>query len=335
MIESSLADTNSSVMAALATVLLGLAATSVALAQDAARAYPVKPIRLIAPFPPGGGTDAVARPIAASFTKAWGQPVVVDNRGSGGGVIAHQMVAQAPPDGYTLFLSTGAGMVSTPLVINPAGYDPYKDFTPVGLATLLPAFLVAQVSLPVNTVQDVIAMARANPGKLTFSSSGTGGGHHFAVEMLNSMTGVKGIHVPYKGGGPAIVALLSGEVTFCFGNYPAARPHLNSGRLKAIAMAGAKRTPLMPQVPTMIESGLPGFEYTTWYALFGPARMSRTMVDFINAELHRVLHDRSIAEPLLAQGAEATPSTPEELTRRMRDEQARWMKVIKSQNLKF
>lgn len=297
--------------------------------------FPQKPIRLITPYPPGGGTDAVARPIAASFNKAWGQPVIVDNRGSGGGVIAHQMVAQAPADGYTLFLSTGAGMVSTPLVINPAGYDPYKDFTAIGLAALLPAILVAQASLPANTMQDVIAMARANPGKLTFSSSGTGGGHHFAVEMLNALPGVKVVHVPYKGGGPAIVALLSGEVTFSFGNFPAARAHLTSGRLKAIATAGAKRTALMPQVPTIIESGLPDFEYTTWYAFFAPARMPRPLVDFINAELHRALKDRNIAEPLLVQGAEATPSTPEELTRRMRDEQARWMKVIKSQNLKF
>jgi tripartite-type tricarboxylate transporter receptor subunit TctC len=297
--------------------------------------FPVKPIRLVTPYPPGGGTDAVARPIAASFTKAWGQPVIVDNRGSGGGVIAHQMVAQAPPDGYTLFLSTGAGMVSTPLVMESAGYDPYKDFAPVGLATLLPAILVAQSSLPGNTIKDVIALAKASPGKLTFSSSGTGGGHHFAVEMLKSMTGVDVIHVPYKGGGPAIVALLGGEVTFCFGNYPAARPHLTSGRLKAIAVAGAKRSTLMPQVPTIIESGLPGFEYTTWYGLFAPAKTPRPLVDFINAELHRALKDRNIAEPLLAQGAEPLPSTPEALTQRMREEHVRWMKVIKSQNLKF
>ena len=151
--------------------------------------FPVKPVRLVTPYPPGGGTDAVARPVAASFSKAWGQPIVVDNRGGGGGVIAAQMVANAPPDGYTLFLSTGAVMVSAPLVMGAVGYDPYKDFKPVGLAALLPAILVAQASLPANSVQDVIALARASPGKLTFSSSGTGGGHHFAVEMLKSMAG--------------------------------------------------------------------------------------------------------------------------------------------------
>ena len=201
--------------------------------------FPVKPVRLITPYPPGGGTDAVARPIAASLTKAWGQPIVVDNRGGGGGVIAHQMVANAPADGYTLFLSSGAGMVSTPLVLTSAGYDPYKEFSPVSLAALLPAFLVAQTGLPVSTVKDVIALARSSPGKLTFSSSGTGGGHHFAVEMLKSQTGVDVIHVPYKGGGPAIVALLGGEVTFSFCNFPAARPHLSSGRLKGIATTGA------------------------------------------------------------------------------------------------
>ncbi len=297
--------------------------------------FPTKPVRLIAPYPPGGGTDAVARPVAASLSRAWGQPVVVDNRGTGGGVVAHQMVANAPPDGYTLFLSTGAGMVSTPLVITNAGYDPYKDFAPIGMAALLPAFLVAQGSLPGNTVQDVITLARASPSKLTFSSSGTGGGHHFAVEMLKSLTGVDVIHVPYKGGGPAIVALLSAEVTFSFCNFPAARPHLASGRLKAIATTGAKRTPLVPQAPTMIEAGLPGFDYTTWYGFFVPARTPRAISEFINAEIHKALSDRTIAEPLLAQGAEAFPSAPEAVTRIMREEHARWMKVIKSQNLKF
>jgi tripartite-type tricarboxylate transporter receptor subunit TctC len=318
-------------------LLLGLGAypASAASAQEASRGFPNKPVRLIAPYPPSGGTDAVARPIAANFSKAWGQPVVVDNRGSGGGVVAHQMVANAPPDGYTLFLSTGAGMVSTPLVITTAGYDPVKDFAPVGMAALLPAFLVSQSVLPVNTVQDVIASARSSPGKLTFSSSGTGGGHHFAVEMLKSLAGVDVIHVPYKGGGPAIVALLGGEVTFSFCNFPAARPHLNSGRLKAIATTGAKRTALAPQAPTMIEAGLPSFEYTTWYAFFVPARTPRALIDFINAELHRALTDRSIAEPLLVQGAEASPSSPEGVTRIMREEYVRWMKVIKSQNLKF
>jgi len=164
---------------ALAVVLFTCAGMSLA------EQFPLKPVRLVTPYPPGGGTDAVARPLAASFSKAWGQPVVVDNRGSGGGVIASQMVANAPPDGYTLFLATGAGMVSAPLAMSSVGYDPYKDFSPVGMAALLPAFLVAQASLPGSSLQDVIALARSSPGKLTFSSSGTGGGHHFAVEMLN------------------------------------------------------------------------------------------------------------------------------------------------------
>ena len=300
-----------------------------------AASFPVKPVRLVAPYPPGGGTDAVARPIAASFSKAWGQPIVVDNRGGGGGVIAHQMVAHAPPDGYTLFLSTGAGMVSAPLVMGAVGYDPYQDFAPVGMAALLPAFLVTQTALPAKTVPEVLALARTSPGKLTFSSSGTGGGHHLAVEMLKSLSGVDVIHVPYKGGGPAIVALLSSEVTFSFCNFPAARPHLSSGRLKAIATTGSKRTALMPQAPTMIEAGLPGFEYTTWYGFFVPARTPRTRIDFINAELHRALTDPSISSPLLAQGAEAFPSAPEAVTRIMREEHVRWSKVIQSQNLKF
>lgn len=222
-----------------------------------------------------------------------------------------------------------------PLIMNSVAFDAFKDFRPVGLAAVLPAILVAQTSLPANSVQDVIALARKLPGKLAFSSSGTGGGHHFAVEMLKSMTGVDVIHVPYKGGGPAITALLGGEVQLTFGNIPAARPHMNSGRLKALAVASAKRTSMLPQVPTLIESGLPEFQYTTWYAFFVPARTPRALVDFVNAELRRTLTDRSIAEPLLAQGAEATPSSPEELGRIMREENVRWMNVIKTQNLKF
>lgn len=307
------------------------ASASIALAAQ----FPQRPVRLVTPYPPGGGTDAVARPVAASFSAAWGQPVVVDNRGSGGGVIAAQMVAAAQPDGHTLFLSTGAVMVSAPLMMRSAAFDAQKDFSAVGLAALLPAFLLTQAATPVNTMQDVIALARKNPGKLTSASSGTGGGHHFAVEMLNSMAGINIIHVPYKGGGPAVVALLSGEVTFNFANYPGARPHLQTGRIKAIAVCGAKRSALMPQVPTMIESGLPEFDYTTWYGFFVPARTPRTIIDFINAELRRALTDRNITEPLLLQGAEAAPSTPEALDRIMRDEQARWVKVIMTQNLKF
>jgi tripartite-type tricarboxylate transporter receptor subunit TctC len=300
-----------------------------------AATFPVKPVRLITPYPPGGGTDAVARPLANYFSKAWGQPVVVDNRGSGGGVIAATMAAAAPPDGYTLFFSTAAVMVSAPLMMKKVAFDPDKDFSPVGLATNLPAFLITQSSLPANTVQELIALARAQPGKLTSGSSGSGGGHHFAVEMLNVMAGVKIIHVPYKGGGPAIVALLSGEVTMNFGNYPAARPHIQAGRLKALAVAGARRSTLMPQVPTMKESGLPEFEYATWYGFFVPAHTPRPTIDFINAELRRALSDRTISEPLLAQGAEAAPSTPEELSRTMRDEYARWSKLIQTQHLQL
>ncbi len=314
---------------------LALAAWMMCTGLSMAAAFPAKPLRFVTPYPPGGGTDAVVRPIAASFFKAWGQPVVVDNRGGGGGVIAVQMVATAPPDGYTLLLATGAQMVSAPLVMRTVGYDPHKDFAPVSLAALLPAFLVTQATLPMKSLQDVVALARSTPGKLTFSSSGTGGGHHLAVEMLKSLTGVDVIHVPYKGGGPAITALLGGEVTFSFCNYPAARAHLGSGRLRAIATTGAKRTALMPQLPTMIESGLPGFEYTTWYGVYYPARTPPAIVRLVITEVHRALTDRAVAEPLLLQGAEASPTSPEALSLLMREEHARWSKVIQTQQLKF
>jgi len=301
----------------------------------AAAQFPVKPIRLITPYPPGGGTDAVARPVAVAFNKAWGQPVVVDNRGGGGGIIAAQMVATAPPDGYTLFLSTGGQMVSAPLVMGKVPFDPHKDFKPVSLAAMLPAFLLTQGSAPVATVQEMIAAARAAPGKLTFASSGTGGGHHLATEMLMAHTGIKIIHVPYKGGGPAVTAMLGGEVTYSFSNFPAVRPHVQSGRLKILASCGAKRTALAPQAPTFVESGMADFQYVTWYGFHYPARTPDAIVEQVNAELRRTLNDRAIAEGLLLQGAEASPSSPEAVTRIMREEHARWSKVIQAQNLKF
>lgn len=301
----------------------------------AAETFPTKPIRLITPYPPGGGTDAVARPVAAAFLKAWGQTVVVDNRGGGGGVIAAQMVATAPPDGYTLLLSTGAQMVSAPLVMGKVPFDPHKDFRPVSLAALLPAFLVTQTTSSVGTVQELIAAARATPGKLTFASSGTGGGHHLATEMLMAHTGVKIIHVPYKGGGPAVTALLGGEVNFSFSNFPAVRAHVQSGRLKILASCGATRTALAPQAPTFVESGMADFQYVTWYGFHYPARTPDAIVAQVGAELRRTLGDRAIAEALLLQGAEASPSSPEAVTRIMREESARWSKVIQTQNLKF
>jgi hypothetical protein len=300
-----------------------------------ALSYPTHPVRLVTPYPPGGGTDAVARPLAASFSKAWGQPVVVDNRGSAGGVIAVQMVASAQPDGYTLFLSSSGVMVSAPLIMKSTGVNIEHDFKTVGLASILPAFLMTQASAPVNTVQELINLARSNPKKYTFSSSGTGGGHHLAVELLKALTGVDVTHVPYKGGGPAIVALLGSEVSYTFGNYPAARPHLQSGRLKAIAVAGEKRSVLMPQIPTMVESGLPEFIYMTWYGIFVPAKTPTAIIRFVNDAMKKALAERSIAEPLLTQGAEASWSSPEELARIMKAESLRWKKVIASQHLTF
>ena len=303
--------------------------------QVPAAEFPAKPIRLITPYPPGGGTDAVARPLAAYFSKAWGQPVVVDNRGSGGGVVAAQMVAVAPPDGYTLFMANSAVMVTAPMAMGFTGFDPYKDFAPIGLATTLPAFLLCQTSLPANSVQDVIQMAKARPGKLAFSSSGAGGGGFLSVELLRALAKIDIINVPYKGGGPAMVALLGGEVQFTFGNYTAARPHLNTGRVKAIAVASARRTALMPQLPTLIEAGLSDFEYSSWYGFWYPARTPPALVGLVNGALRRALAEQSMIDSLLLQGAEATPTTPDGLTRVMRDEQARWGRLIKALDLKL
>ena len=217
-----------------------LAAMVLLAAGAAVAAFPVKPVRLVTPYPPGGGTDLVARAMAQSFAKAWGQPVVVDNRGSGGGVIAAQMVAAAAPDGYTLMLANSAVMLTAPMMMKgAAGYDPYEDFAPVGLVTTLPAFLLAQASLPATSVQDVIAMARATPGKLAFSSSGAGGGGYLSAELLKSLAKIDIINVPYKGGGPALTGLLAGEVDYTMVAVSTAKSQVQSGKLRALGVTTA------------------------------------------------------------------------------------------------
>jgi tripartite-type tricarboxylate transporter receptor subunit TctC len=243
-----------------------------------AQNYPTRPIRLVITYPPGGTTDFVGRPIAQKLSEFYGQPAVVDNRGGAGGVIATMIVAQAPPDGYTLLLGTSSGMLINPL-LNPAlPYEAFRDFSPVSRTNINPQALVANAALPVNNVKELIAYAKANPGKLNAASSGIGTPNHLGAEMLKYLAKIDIVHVPYKGGGPAMTDLIGGQVQLQFSSIPTVLAHVKAGRIKMLAIGSAKRSPALPDVPTIAEAGVPGYEYTTWYGIFGPRGMHKDVV---------------------------------------------------------
>ncbi len=238
-------------------------------------AYPDKPIRLIVPYPPGGAADFAARAVAEKLTEAWGQQVVVDNRGGAGGIIATEIVARSAPDGYTLLHGTPAGLVINSLLRKKLPYDAARDFTPVGREVIVPQILVLNPSLPANSLKELIALAKAKPGQLNYASVGIGSPNHLVIELLKSMAGIDIVHVPYKGGGPAVTDLLGGHVQLMFNGMASVMPLVRSGKPKAIAIGIAKRSPAAPDVPTVAEAGVPGFEYTTWNGIFAPAQTPR------------------------------------------------------------
>ena len=282
--------------------------------------YPMKPVRFVNPYPPGGGTDLVARSLARSFTEAWGKQVIVDNRPGGTGIIGALTVAKASPDGYTLLQGTSAVMVATPLVSSAPPYNPLKDFLAAGRTAVVPPILVANASLPASSVQELIALARKAPGTINFASPGFGSQHHLAIELLRSMAGIDVVHVPYKGGALAVTDTIAGSVQLTFTSIPSVQPHVKSGRLKALAVGSPKRSVVMPEVPTIAESGVPGFNYQSWYGIFVPAQTPRTVIDVLNAQLRKTLAAREIAQLLLSQGVEPSPSAPEELDRIIKED---------------
>jgi tripartite-type tricarboxylate transporter receptor subunit TctC len=304
---------------------------SVAFAQTG---YPAKPVRFVNPYPPGGGTDLVARSLARSFTEAWGKQVIVDNRPGGTGIIGALTVAKALPDGYTLLQGTSAVMVATPLVSSAPPYDPLKDFLSAGRTAVVPPILVANASLPANSIQELIALARKTPGTINFASPGFGSQHHLAIELLRSMAAIDVVHVPYKGGALAVTDTISGSVQLTFTSIPSVQPHVKSGRLKALAVGSPKRSVVMPEVPTIAESGVPGFNYQSWYGIFAPAKTPRAVIDVLNAQLRKTLAVREIAQLLLTQGVEPSPSSPEELAQIIREETALWGKIVKDRGIR-
>ena len=316
---------------------LSLAATLAILAPHAARAadaYPAKPVRFVVAFPPGGGTDIIARAIAQKLAERIAQQVVVDNRPGAGGNIGTDIVAKSAPDGYTLLMGSAGPLAINASLFGKMPFDPIKDLAPVTLAASTPNVLVVHPSLRAATVKELIALAKARPGEINFASSGHGTPAHLAGELFNSMAGVKMVHVPYKGAAPALADPLGGQVQLMFSTMPPALPHVKDGKLRALAVTSAKRSPAAPDIPTLDEIALPGFEANTWHGVVVPAGTPATIVARLNREIVAILHLPDVVERFSSQGAEALGSTPEEFAAYIRSETLKWAKVVRDSGAK-
>jgi tripartite-type tricarboxylate transporter receptor subunit TctC len=300
-----------------------------------AQGFPAKPIRWILPYPPGGGSDTIARPVARKLSENVGQQVIVDNRGGAGGNIGMETAARAAPDGYTIVMGLTAQLAVNPALYQKIPYDPIRDFEPITLLANGAYVLAAHPSLPVKTMKDVIMIARKRPGEILYASSGNGSGAHLASELLNNMTGIKLKHVPYKGGGPALVDTISGQTQLLFATPIASSGHLKAGRLRAIAVSTTKRVNSMPDVPTIAESGVPGFDAGVWYGMLAPKGTPRDIITRLNEEFRKVLGDPDIRNFLTMSAVEPDGGTPEELGKYMRSELAKWAKVVKAANIRL
>jgi tripartite-type tricarboxylate transporter receptor subunit TctC len=307
------------------TVALGFLAWT--FAADA-QSYPSKPIRFIVPFPPGGGNDTMARTFGQKMTERLGQPVVIDNRPGAGGNIGAETAAHALPDGYTIFLGgVGSHGINPNLMLKPP-YDPIRDFAPVSLIASAPMLVVVPLSLPVKSMSDFVQLAKSRPGELNFASSGAGSIAHLAAELLNSMAKIKLEHVPYKGTGPALTDLLAGRVQVMFNSTVSVMPQVRAGKVRALATTAAKRSPTLPDLPTVAESGVPGYEAASWYGVLVPARTPRAIVMKLNSEVAQIAQLPEVRERLAADGADPGGNSPEEFGAFIRRELARWKTVI-------
>ena len=290
--------------------------------------YPTRPIRIIVPYPPGGSTDPTARAFGNWFAERFGVPVVIDNRPGAGATIGHGLAAKATPDGYTLVLGTSGGLVTGPAFGTKISYDPVKDYAPVGLAVYSPFLLVVHPSITAKGPRDLIELAKAQPGKINFGSPGTGTPNHLGIELLTALAGAKFTHVPYKGGGPAMIDLVGGRIQALFGGLPYCQPQLAAGRIRAVAVGHPKRVRSMPELPALAET-LPGFNNTTWFGLLAPKGTPEPIVNKLNAEMKNAITNPEFGKQLEALGLEAASSTPRELGEMIRVELARWTKVIR------
>lgn len=312
-----------------------LAIAAVASAPTAlAQAYPTRPVKLIVPFPPGGPLDATGRLVAQKLTDVWGQSVIVENKPGAGGNIGADLVAKAAPDGYTILLGALSTHAVNPTLYSSMPYDAVKDFAPITLLATTPNVLVVNPSLPVNSVKDLVAYAKAHPNKLSFGSGSNGSAGHLAGELFKVDTGTDIVHIPYKGAAPAMQALLAGDVQFMFDNLASATPQVKAGKLKALAVTTAKRSPLAPDLPTMAEAGLPGFDITTWYGLMAPAGTPKEIVAKWSTDVAKILNSPDIRERLAAQGAEAAPMTPDQFAAFIKSEIPKYARIVKASGAK-
>ncbi|MDB5866906.1 MAG: tripartite tricarboxylate transporter receptor family protein [Betaproteobacteria bacterium] len=300
----------------------------------AADVYPSKPVRFVITFPAGGPTDVIVRLVGQGLTSEWGQPMIIDNRGGAGGIVGTEIVAKAAPDGYTFLVGTAGGMTINPALQPKLPYDSFRDFTPVGMLVMNPQILVAHPSVAAKNVKELVALAKAKPGQLNFASAGTGTATHLGLELLKLTTGLDAVHVPYKGGAPATTDLIGGQVQLLWVSIPSVLPHVKGGRLRALAVSTAKRSASAPEVPTVAESGYPGFEYSNWNALFAPAKTPVGIVKKVNASVVKTLSEPDVAQRLSSQGADPAPGSADELARYMRVDYERWKKVIKAAGIK-
>lgn len=300
----------------------------------AAQSWPSRPIRLMVPFPPGGSTDIVARIVAQKMGERLGQPMVIENRGGAGGTLGTAQVAKAAPDGYSLTVATTSTHVVAPSVYARLDYDPAKDFTAVGLMAVTSYLLVIHPSVPAKNLQEFVALAKAQPGKLNYASAGVGSTTHLSMEMLKSVSGTFMLHIPYNGNGPAGAATVGGQVEALFGSLPALLGHAKGGRVRPIAVGTLKRSPSLPEVPTVAESGYPGFDASLWLALMGPAGMPQAVVDRLNRDLAAVVSAADTRAALDKAGAEPLTGTPAELAAMVRDGVPKYAKIVKMAGVK-
>jgi tripartite-type tricarboxylate transporter receptor subunit TctC len=300
----------------------------------AAQTYPSKPVRFVVPYAPGGNTDILARLIGQKLSEAWGQQVIIDNRPGAAGTVGAELVARAPADGYTLIMGSFGNIIVANSLYKSLKYDPLKDFASVALVSLPPGALVENPVVPAQNVRELIAYAKANPGKLNYGSPGSGAWNHLFFELFNAQAAIKIVHVPYKGIAPAVVDLLGGQVQLAMSAFPPALPHIKSGKLKALGVTSAKRSGLLPDVPTIAESGLSGYEAAGWFGVLSPAGTPSAVVNKLNAEINRILFLPEVRQSLANDGAEPAGGTPAQMAESARLTSAKWSKLIAALGLR-
>jgi tripartite-type tricarboxylate transporter receptor subunit TctC len=315
-------------------IVLMLASSGMtAIAPSWSQGYPVKPIRIIAGAPPGGGGDVILRPIAQKLSEALGQQVIVDNRPGAGSTIAAQLVAASPPDGYTVFQASASGFSISPFLLKRRPYDPVHDFSPITLIATAPLMITVHPSLPVKSVKELVAFARARPSQLLYSSNGKGSFSHFSTEMFLRSAGITMVHVPYKGGTGAVMSAISGETQMVITAVPTLLSQVRAGRLRALAVTSAKRSFAVPETPTVAESQLPGFETVQWYGIFSPRHTSAAVTDRLHAEIRKAVDSSAVKGTLVQEGAEPAVAGPQALAEFLKSDIARWQTVIRQANI--